>query len=88
MTLVKFLINEIGDREYTKTVYAYFPQLKFNKSLYYNTMNTSYSHIGQHSACHIDYAKQSREATKQEYKDLYEELISIGYEVKILNKDK
>jgi hypothetical protein len=47
-------------------------------------MRTCYSHIGQHSACHPDYAKECKEAT--DYQELKEELESIGYSLNILNK--
>ena len=46
----------------------------------------SYSHIGQHSACHPRYVAESRPATEEEYKDLLEELTSIGYDVLIPNE--
>jgi hypothetical protein len=71
---VQFLVNQ-GE------VFAYFPDLiadhKKNK--------LCYSHIGQHSACSEEYAKESRPATKEEYKDLFEELTnSVGYNLNII----
>jgi hypothetical protein len=45
-----------------------------------------YSHIGQHCGCCIEYVNESRPATKEEYKDLLEELTSIGYDVLIPQK--
>jgi hypothetical protein len=47
---------------------------------------TCYAHIGQHSACHLDYLKECTLAKKDEYLPLMEELTSIGYKLKILNK--
>lgn len=39
-----------------------------------------YAHIGQHSEYHIDYIKESKIATKEQYQDLYNELTKlIGY---------
>jgi hypothetical protein len=78
-TLVKFLKNQ-GE------VFAFFPQLNYNKRLYGNSMKTSYAHVGQHSACHKDYANESTLPTKSEYQPLLTELKSIGYDLKVLNK--
>ena len=75
---VIFLYNEDG-----QDLFAYFPTEFYNHS---NSLRTCYSHIGQHSACHIDHAKESREATKIEYADLKTELESIGYVLIIKNK--
>ena len=39
-----------------------------------------YAHIGQHGVAHKDYyAQKTKPATPDEYKDLLDELISIGY---------
>jgi len=81
-TLVKFL----KDTAFNDEILAYFPQFNYNRELYGKTRKTCYSHVGQHSACHIDYAKKCVLASKEEYKDLLEELISIGYNLKVLNK--
>lgn len=48
---------------------------------------TSYMHVGQHgeaeySAC----IKKAKPAKEQEYKDLKEELESLGYNLKVINK--
>jgi len=77
-TKVKFLFNE---RE--KDLYAFFPEEDFDVEGKYKM---SYSHIGQHTACDPKYTKQSRQATKEEYTPLLEELKSIGYNLEILNK--
>lgn len=70
MTKVKFLIEKDGE-----DVFAYFPEIigdsKGNK--------TCYAHIGQHSACSPDYAKECKEALYSEYADLLKELIGQGY---------
>jgi hypothetical protein len=79
-TLVKFLVNERVDKD---EVFAFFPQLNYNKNFYGNMQKTSYSHIGQHSPCRVDHANESRKATYEEYKDLLTELLNIGYDLKI-----
>jgi hypothetical protein len=79
---VKFLIEKEEDG--SANCFAYFPKMFYNKELYKTTF-TSYAHIGQHSACHEDYAKECTLATKDQYKDLEMELVSIGYELNILN---
>jgi hypothetical protein len=74
-TKVKFLVNETDEREFTRDVFAYFPNDKYNNT----NMRLCYQHIGQHGAIHPDYADESREATPDEYKDLKKELEDIGY---------
>lgn len=79
-TKVLFLINN-NDPD-NDEVFAYFPDDNHDVSGEYKT---SYSHIGQHSACHPDYAKESRLATPEEYSDLKNELENqVGYELDIL----
>lgn len=73
---VKFLIEKDGE-----DVFAYFPYEPFDTE---GDFNTCYAHIVQHSACHPDYAKECKEATPEQYKDLKEELESIGYVLEIL----
>jgi hypothetical protein len=47
-----------------------------------------YMHIGQHGSCDPDgLMAESRPATPEEYKDLYEEMTSIGYDIKICKKN-
>ena len=77
-TLVKFLKAK-GE------VFAYFPQLNWNKPLYGNTTKVSYSHIGQHSSCSKLFAKKDcKKAEPKEYNDLLCELQGIGYNLKVL----
>jgi hypothetical protein len=71
---VQFLIDNEGD------VFAYFPDLAFDMK----GNNTSYAHIGQHSACSPDYSKECVKATPEQYKDLEQELIGLGYNLNIL----
>jgi hypothetical protein len=50
----------------------------------------SYQHIGQHSECSLEYIAECREATRNEYLSLLDELVNlVGYDdIQILNKDK
>ena len=77
-TKVKFLVHK--DREGEDDLFALFPDQYEG-----NDFNVSYAHVGQHSACHIKYANESRYATEEEYNSLKEELESIGYELEIIN---
>lgn len=78
-TLTKF-VKEKQNGE----IVAYFPQLNYNKRLYGTSTKTCYAHIGQHSACSVDYINNNCvKATKEEYTPLLKELQSIGYEIKI-----
>jgi len=50
-----------------------------------------YAHIGQHTEIHEDFLKDGkvgkhtvRTATKEEYNDLYKELLSIGYDLEVI----
>lgn len=44
-----------------------------------------YSHVGQHSAVCKEYVKRSTRASEEQYNNLAEELISIGYNLQINN---
>lgn len=88
VTKVKFLIDKpmdqfTGENEKIEEngVFAFFPE-----EVDHDYFLTCYSHIGQHSACHPDYAKECKEATKDQYQDLKAELESIGYKLKVLNR--
>lgn len=54
-------------------VFAFFP----------NTMQ-SYSHVGQHSACILEYVKSCVPATVEQYEPLKKELESLGYNLTVL----
>mgnify|MGYP003475260447 CR=1 FL=1 len=48
---------------------------------------TTYQHVGQHSGG--DYhvcLQQSRPAKPEEYKDLFEEMTGLGYDLKVIKK--
>lgn len=85
-TKVLFLIDKPAD-EFTGKweidrlgVFAFFPEEMHDKEL-----NVCYAHVGQHSSCHPDYAKECVKATQDQYNDLKIELESIGYNLEILN---
>lgn len=82
LTKVIFLVNE-RDGEHTD-VFAYFPELNSDEN---GRFKTSYSHIGQHSACDPEYAKESRLATPEEYTELKNELEGIGYNLDVIDND-
>lgn len=79
-TKVKFLIEQESDGD----VFAYFPEENYCEPLYGGTQKMSYSKIGQHSACHTDYAGKCTPATPTQYAELKAELESIGYKLKIV----
>lgn len=78
LTKVMFLVNERNPEDLD--LFAYFPE-----EIHNGEYRTGYSHIGQHSAVHPDYAAESREATPEEYQDLKAELEGIGYNLDVLN---
>jgi hypothetical protein len=85
MTKVIFLIEKDSDNE----VFAFFNEemhnwIGLNKPNFY-----SYSHIGQHSSCSVEYANECKEAEYYQYQDLLKELISIGYkDLQVLNSQE
>ena len=74
-TNVKFLVDSFGD------TIAFFPDMPFNED---KNLKTCYANIGQHSACHVDYAKGCKKATPKKYKELKTELESLGYNLNVL----
>jgi hypothetical protein len=77
-TKVVFLINETNDND----LMAFFPDEQYNN--WDLNVKTCYSHMGQHSASSIEYAKECRLATDEESEDLKNELESIGYNLEIV----
>lgn len=75
-TNVIFLKHEFNGND---DVYAFFPDEKFDSEGNY----ASYSHIGQHSACSLDYVKESTPASPEEYADLKNELEGLGYNLNV-----
>lgn len=74
-TLVEFLIEQGTENE----VFAYFPLEAYSHD---GHQKTCYAHVGQHSACHPDYAKECKRANREQSEDLLKELIGLGYEVR------
>ncbi len=82
MIQVIFLINQ-------DELFEYFPNEHYHHPEHqqYNDVFTCYAHLGQHSGCHKDYAKEAKEANYNEYQDLLKELIWKGYKnLKVMNK--
>ena len=64
-------------------VIAIFPELRGARVDYC----MSYQHIGQHGDCQPDYIiNVSQLASKKEYKPLYDELLSIGYNLQVMKR--
>ena len=80
-TKMCFLVHE---SPYGPDVFAYF----VDEIADYEGNHTSYAHIGQHSACCIEYAKESRQAKHSEYLPLFNELRSIGYHIEVVSKGR
>jgi hypothetical protein len=62
-------------------VIAIFPDNLYNEPLYGKTMVDSYMHIGQHSACSVELLNELQDASEEQYKDLKNELQTIGYKL-------
>ncbi len=61
---------------------AVFPYLSYR-----NYTITCYAHIGQHHTCTWPYVQEcTKKAKPEEYQNLYKELVSIGYQLRILQK--
>jgi len=87
-TKVKFYINDT-DKNFDPDVFAVFLNDIIDDVLIGNTdFFDCYQHVGQHGQCHIDYIKESKVATKEQYQDLYDELTNlVGYDLEVLNKN-
>ena len=72
---VKFLYHRRNN-----DLFAFFP----NDIEISPNIKMCYSHVGQHSSCHINYANESEPASEVQYFLLEQELKSIGYELNIL----
>lgn len=76
-TKVEFLLEK--EEHFTNQVFAYFPEEVEGEKV-----RLCYAHIGQHSVCHIDYAKQCKKARPYQYRELLMELKSIGYNLLVI----
>ncbi len=74
--ITKVIFRKMGDE-----VIAIFPEIVSDQHQY-NCQ--SYMHIGQHSSCTpSDLSYRTNPAKPEEYKDLFEELQSLGYKLKV-----
>ena len=64
-------------------VIALFPEIATDNLGYHCQ---SYMHVGQHGGADPFLVKTTRLAKPDEYKDLYDELTSIGYSLKVIKK--
>lgn len=82
-TNVLFLI----DKNEEWPAFAYFPNEHYYHSEHpdYNKTFSCYAHVGQHSACSSEFMNECVQANYNEYQDLLQELISIGYDPTVLN---
>lgn len=64
--------------------FAYFPTIDWDRE---KKLKTCYSIVEQHSGCDPEYLKQCTLATRDEYLPLKLELVSIGYNINVLNQD-
>lgn len=66
---------------------ALFPYEKYDYCNY--DLVQSYMHIGQHTCASYSHCiRVSKLATPEEYKELFEELESIGYNLQVIKKAK
>ena len=79
--------NEITEVMFRKekdgSIYAVFPYISWLRN--YEIMG--YAHIGQHHTCRWEYVVYcTKPAKPEEYKDLYNELVSIGYQLRVIKR--
>lgn len=74
-----------ADEQPTKEVLAVFVDTK-QEMTYDNIGFECYAHLGQHSTCSESFLRENcREATKEEYQDLFNELTNlVGYNLNVL----
>lgn len=83
-TIVVFLKDTSED--FKRQITALFPFEKYSGPEKLDSNRTGYAHIGQHTAVSLEYAKECKIATPTEYKDLFNELESIGYNLEVVTK--
>jgi hypothetical protein len=65
-------------------LFALFPEVPGDNA---GNFCMSYQHVGQHSAADFyGCVRTTRPATPEEYKDLEAELVSIGYDLKVIKR--
>lgn len=83
-TKVVFLLEQNAEG-YTMSdgVFAFFPEEAYNEDV---NLRSCYAHVGQHSACHVDYASGCKLASKVRYAPLKAELEGLGYVLEVLTE--
>jgi len=75
-------ITKVQYRKFKGEIIAVFPYvINDNKG---NVL--SYSHIGQHSGCAWDINSASYPVSEDEYKPLHNELLSCGYNLRVIKR--
>ena len=74
-------MDRVAFRMIRGEVNAFMPDAEVNPG-----MIGCYAHVGQHSDASLDYYREGRLATPEEYTDLKTELESIGYQVKVIKR--
>ena len=64
-------------------VTAVFPYLLDN---YENGTMMCYAQVGQHSGCHLSWYLNTIPASPEEYKELYDELTRMDYNLKVIKR--
>ena len=79
---IEILQDKVIFRRFKSTtdIIAIFPEIPGTRDIH---TCESYMHLGQHSPCTIDIIADTVLANEHEYKDLYNELIQQGYNLKI-----
>lgn len=61
-------------------LFPYIPEFRYKSCM-------CYSHIGQHSTAMLGYISDTKPATEEEYKELFDELENqIGYNLKVIKR--
>ena len=77
---VVYAPNEADEQAPTEIVAIFVDERENNNCL------SCYAHLGQHSTIHESYLNDSKDATYEEYIDLYNELVnSVGYKLSVFN---
>ena len=81
--LTEVMFRKEKSRTFKDTIFALFPhECSTSEGLV-----TLYQHVGQHSSADYDFCiRKTKPAKKEEYKDLKEEIESLGYNLKIVKK--
>ena len=74
-------------KEKDNSITAFFPHFPYDYNYDGKGLITCYAHIGQHSGADYNHCiSVSKPAKENEYKDLFEELESIGYDLNIVKR--